>query len=135
MSVYVIKTIDGAEIVGKVDPSTITDTQVLILDPLEIRYKTGIDGYSQASMMKYNFFGDAREVRINKTSIITVYTIAPEYEVMYEKSIDSIEESMKKHRANLLSAHEENSPSSKKEDVDTLVENLIKQLTSNNTVH
>lgn len=102
MTVYVIKTVEGAEIVGRIDPDKISENQVTMMNPLEVRYKTDPDGYTSAVLSKYNYFGATNAVMFNKTSIITVYECAKEYEALYERSIISIEREVQKRRQELL---------------------------------
>ncbi len=105
MKTAFIKTVDGAEIVGKVslhkdhpkkwvgDPAFI-----LVTDPLEVRYRQ-LDGVATAVFTKYDSYNDCREVFLNFNSIVSLYYLKDSYVKIYDDSVKTfLDESEKKEQ-------------------------------------
>lgn len=88
MIVKIYKLVDGSELIGKSVEDRNSYETYTVKDPLEIKYRMGLDGMASAVMTKYNYFGDEDRVKLNASGVITSYVVNEKYTKVYEESLD-----------------------------------------------
>jgi hypothetical protein len=123
--IFVIKTVDGAELVGEMSDSIPEGSYFTVKDPLEVIYQYNeMTGSTGATFQKYNTFSKTESVLIFKHSVITVY---PANETLVKAHADTLA-AVKKEK---MGEYEED----KRESLKETLASMLEKLSSNTTVH
>lgn len=123
MNVYVVKVVDGTEIIGKIEDERRRAVDIVrIHEPLEIRYRESPLGGATAVLVKYNYFGSEASIDVFTSAVICVYRASDEYSRTYEESLKTIAEQV---GAKKKTGFEGKKSSEMREAVEELIESLI----------
>ena len=117
MNIRVFKLVDGTELIGRLQGGNLYSDLYVVNDPLEIKYRVGMDGMATAVMTKYNYFGEEKVIRLNATGVITHYLVMEKYTKIYEEALEDAQKQQPEE------------PPKKSVEASAVI------VTSNNTVH
>ena len=131
LGVYVIKTLDGYELVGKIDTDKRPGDVVRITDPLEIRYRESPLAGTTAVLVKYNYFGSENFIDVFAAAVVCIYKASDEYAKTYEESVKSIQEQTSNNNSGIETKRKDTYSESALESLRA----ALGVITSNNTLH
>lgn len=126
ITLFVIKTVDGAELVGESEDKTpVEDPVIYVKDPLEIVYQHNeVTGSVGATFQKYNTFSQNDTIALWKHAIVSMY---PANDILIKAHGETLSNIKKEKLGDYLD--------DKRESLRDTLQGMIEKLNSNTTVH
>lgn len=125
ITLFVIKTVDGAELVGETEDKTSVDDPVInVKNPLEIIYHENDYGSMGASFHRYNSFSKNDTIVMWKHAIVSMY---PANDILTKAHGDTIA-SLNKEKMGTV-------PEERRDSLKETLAGMIEKLSANTTVH
>lgn len=125
ITLFVIKTVDGVELVGETEDKTpVEDPVINVKNPLEIIYHENDHGSMGASFHRYNSFGKNDTIVMWKHAIVSMY---PANDILTKAHGETIS-NLNKEKLGIV-------PEEKRDSLRETLAGMIEKLASNTTVH